>query len=204
MLSSDTEIDHVYLILIAISLLGVFTSFAWLHIEIGARSWQKNWEYHIDFLEYALGKNLHKTVIGKPREFRSLASIHKCFIWVIYIFWTILFGNSLYIYLKAYNSPKTWKFIEKICTDAQISNECIALVGTLILLLLAIAFCYFATNRKICFCFKKFSWSKRIKFWGWWLTSETTFPYKDCNFKDLIVARRNLGEGIKFQDKSDQ
>ena len=30
-LSSDTEIDHVYLILIAISLLGVFTSFAWLH-----------------------------------------------------------------------------------------------------------------------------------------------------------------------------
>lgn len=91
-LSSDTEIDHVYLILIAISLLGVFTSFAWLHIEIGARSWQKNWEYHIDFLEYALGKNLHKTVIGKPKEFRSLASIHKCFIWVIIVFWASYFG----------------------------------------------------------------------------------------------------------------
>ena len=60
--------SFVYLILLGLSFLGLFASVAWWFIERGARSWQKNWEYHIDFLEYAAGQNLHKTILGKPKS----------------------------------------------------------------------------------------------------------------------------------------
>lgn len=74
-------------ILVGLSVLGFFTTFAWYHIETGSKTWQKNWEYHIDFLESHVTGNLHKTIIGKPCDFWSLANIHKSFIFVVGLGW---------------------------------------------------------------------------------------------------------------------
>jgi hypothetical protein len=76
--------------LFSITGLGLFTSFAWSHLEIGSRSWQRNWEYHIDFLERAAGEDLHKTVIGKRMTFFSLNKILGSLIIAVYYVWLIL------------------------------------------------------------------------------------------------------------------
>ena len=43
---------------------GLFFSFAWLYLEKGSKSWQKNWGMHIDYLEDDFTGRLHKTIMG--------------------------------------------------------------------------------------------------------------------------------------------
>ncbi len=70
-----------------LSCMGWFTTFAWLHIEIGSKTWQANWEKHIDFLENNITGKLHKVNIGKPLEFFSVSEIHRTFIYSMIWFW---------------------------------------------------------------------------------------------------------------------
>ena len=95
--SASKEYLFVYVILLGLSFLGLFTSVAWFYIERGARSWQKNWEYHIDFLESAAKLNLYKTILGRPKKFYSPASIHKSIIFSVGFCWFILSGFSSYL-----------------------------------------------------------------------------------------------------------
>ena len=70
--------------------LGLLVSFAWLYIHKGSRTWQKNWEYHIDFLEDTITGKLHKSAIGERSEFFSPSQIHKTIIQAFIIVWLSL------------------------------------------------------------------------------------------------------------------
>ena len=70
--------------------LGLLVSFAWLYIHKGSRTWQKNWEYHIDFLEDKITGKLHKSAIGERSEFFSPSQIHKTIIQAFIIVWLSL------------------------------------------------------------------------------------------------------------------
>lgn len=96
-------------ILVGLSVLGLFTSVAWHHIETGSKTWQKNWEYHIDFLEGNVTGHLHKTIIGKPCDFWSLANIHKSFILAVALGWLGLVSISAFDFLDiSKNDSYSW------------------------------------------------------------------------------------------------
>jgi hypothetical protein len=75
--------------------LGTFATIAWLKLEQASCSWQKNWEYHIEFLEYAFGENLHKTVIGKRFYFSTPNKIVFSMITAVYLIWGFLIHLSI-------------------------------------------------------------------------------------------------------------
>ncbi len=89
--------DSVIIIaIILLSSIGFFTSFAWKYMETGSKTWQQNWEKHIDFLENTITGKLHKVNIGKPLEFFSVSRIHRTFISSMVLFWCFLFLLSIY------------------------------------------------------------------------------------------------------------
>ena len=91
---SDDQIKTIAAILL--SSMGLFTTFAWRYIEIGSKTWQANWEKHIDFLENEITGQLHKVNIGKPLKFFSVSSIHETFICSMIFFWLVIFLLSIY------------------------------------------------------------------------------------------------------------
>ena len=76
--------------------LGLLVSFAWLYIHKGSRTWQKNWEHHIDLLEDMITGNLYKSVIGKGSEFFAPGQIHKTIIKAFIIVWILLIIYTAY------------------------------------------------------------------------------------------------------------
>ncbi len=68
------------IVMVLLSGIGFFTTFSWHFIEVGSKTWQANWEKHIDFLENQITGKLYKTTIGKPSEFFSVSKIHSTFI----------------------------------------------------------------------------------------------------------------------------
>ena len=91
-ISLERENWEINAIALLISYLGLFTTWAWYFIETGSKSWQNNWEKHIDFLEDQFTGKLHKTTIGDIKKFYSISSIHKTFIFVMIIFWILIVG----------------------------------------------------------------------------------------------------------------
>ena len=76
--------------------LGLLVSVAWLYIHKGSRTWQKNWEHHIDLLEDKIIGNLYKSVIGKGSEFFAPGQIHKTIIHAFIIVWILLIIYTAY------------------------------------------------------------------------------------------------------------
>jgi hypothetical protein len=74
-------------IILGICLLGLFVNFGWYFIAQGSKSWQENWELHIDYLEFGLTGNLYKTAMGKRDKFFSLSKITRSIIVAFGIFW---------------------------------------------------------------------------------------------------------------------
>ena len=90
--------------------LGLLVSVAWLYIHKGSRTWQKNWEHHIDLLEDMITGNLYKSVIGKGSEFFAPGQIHKTIIKAFIMVWLSLVTYAAYglycqliLYLKIEN-----------------------------------------------------------------------------------------------------
>ena len=90
--------------------LGLLVSVAWLYIHKGSRTWQKNWEHHIDLLEDKIIGNLYKSVIGKGSEFFAPGQIHKTIIKAFIMVWLSLVTYTAYglycqliLYLKIEN-----------------------------------------------------------------------------------------------------
>lgn len=52
------------LLLLITSFLGLFFSISWILINKGSKFWQKNWEAHINELEFDITGNLHKTFLN--------------------------------------------------------------------------------------------------------------------------------------------
>ncbi len=89
------------LFLLMLCYIGFFFSFAWQHLETGSKSWQKNWEMHIDYLEDDITGKLHKTTIGKTDEFFSLNSIHSDIINMFILTWCVLSFFGIYAIYEA-------------------------------------------------------------------------------------------------------
>lgn len=91
-------------------LLGVFVTFAWYHVHLGAKTWQRNWEKHIDFLEDGLTGRLHKTTLGNRTEFYSVSRINGDVIIAIGVMWVLLGLLMMAPKLKAYIQSKSLEF----------------------------------------------------------------------------------------------
>ena len=89
------------LLLSLLCYIGFFFSFAWKYLERGSKSWQKNWELHIDFLEDDITGKLHKTIMGKTDEFFSLNSIHNDIINMFILTWCVLSFFGIYAIYEA-------------------------------------------------------------------------------------------------------
>lgn len=96
LLTSDSAEMFESFIYVGLALAGLFTTIAWFYVERGSGRWQKNWELHIDCLEYHITGNLHKTILGKTKNFFSLSSIHQDF---------IIFVGLIWVCLMAYRFP---------------------------------------------------------------------------------------------------
>lgn len=76
--------------LLIIAILGYLTALAWSYIDEVSKSWQENWEFHIDYLETALGINLHKTIFRETDKNRSVSKINSSFIFMVIVFWALI------------------------------------------------------------------------------------------------------------------
>ena len=94
--------------LVVLSMLGSFTAWAWLVTEIGAKSWQRNWELHIDYLEDEITGALHKTTLGKSAQFYSISTIHRTFIFAVIFAWLVLGAAASWLFIKGNDS--NWLF----------------------------------------------------------------------------------------------
>ena len=103
------------LLLLLLCNLGFFFSFAWKYLETGSKSWQKNWELHIDFLEDDITGKLHKTIMGKTDEFFSLNSIHNEVINMFILTWCLLSFFVVYaIYEALPKYPNIYIYINSV------------------------------------------------------------------------------------------
>lgn len=162
-----------YLILFGLSFLGLFTTVAWWFMERGARSWQKNWEYHIDFLEYAAGLNLYKTILGTRAKFFSPASIHRSVIFSVGLSWAVLsmFSACLVQDNKAICYLAEWPWW-------------VIWVIAVVIFCCCIWVCIYPI--KFCIC--------PTKCIGLWRTSPETFGDEDCRFEGRRLFKRLLPE----------
>ena len=150
------------LLLSLLCYIGFFFSFAWKYLETGSKSWQKNWELHIDYLEDDITGKLHKTIMGKTDEFFSLNSIHSDIINMFILTWCVL---SFFVVYR----------IKKICF------ECIE-IGTLGLFLLNIS------TLVVCYSIIHFLSKDSHDSRGRWRTSIDTNP-GDLSCKPQLVTR---------------
>jgi len=113
LLKIDEQDAWVLLQTAGLTVIGQFTSAAWIFVEKGSRTWQQNWEYHIDFLENPITGSLHKSAIGRRKNFFSPAKVHKWFIRSIAVTWMLL---SLISGIRIVNCviDDPWKFIFSI------------------------------------------------------------------------------------------
>ncbi len=90
MVTADNQTIFIKFIIVAIALLGLFANCAWFFIERGSKSWQGNWEFHIDYLEDEITGSLHKTIIGKRGAFFSVSKITSWIIVAFGLFWFVV------------------------------------------------------------------------------------------------------------------
>lgn len=87
---------------------GTLITYLWMLVLLGSKSWQKNWEKHLDMLEYYFSGNLYKCMFlcGENPFSSSAAStyIAKTFL----AFWIICLTYSLISFLEALNLSYGW------------------------------------------------------------------------------------------------
>lgn len=94
--------------LLLVSFGGTLITYLWMLVLLGSKSWQKNWEKHLDMLEYYFSGNLYKCMFlcGENPFSSSAAStyIAKSF----FVFWIICLMYSLISFLKVLNLSYGW------------------------------------------------------------------------------------------------
>jgi hypothetical protein len=86
----NTNIPQIVYVVICI---GLVTSFAWVLINKGSKSWQENWEAHVDMLEDYITGPLYKVV--KTTKTFSVSKINDIVSRFITVIWIILAGKYL-------------------------------------------------------------------------------------------------------------
>ncbi len=187
------------------SCMGLFTSFAWRYIEIGSKTWQANWEKHIDFLENPITGKLHKVNIGKPLEFFSVSGIHSTFICSMIWFWFGLFllsicpiVISLVKYMGVYNSIEECLMMLQMHSDVHklfyflASIAVILLIMLPFLILIMLPFLIFR-------CFLR-RWIGPMGTWheGTWRTNFGTEPPAEPIKGDELTLRNRGSPNVTF------
>jgi hypothetical protein len=154
MITAKKQTDLIRLMILGISLLGLFVNYAWLVLERGAKSWQENWELHIDYLENDFTGRLHKTVLGEGDKFFSVSRITRSIIIAFLLFWfaATLVGVVILV-------PSIQENILRLITDK--GRACLIVI---LLILIFIITMY-------------------LRLWGWKTTSRTMPPRKQSNKK---------------------
>lgn len=86
----DMRLD-LYLIL-----LGFLFSLSWYLVILGSKSWQKNWEAHIDRLEEYVSGPIYKTIYYSGKRFYSVSKLNEVMAMVVFGVWCGLFGRYVY------------------------------------------------------------------------------------------------------------
>ena len=94
--------EYLSLYLIA---LGIVFTIGWFLVIIGSKTWQQNWESHIDMLENFISGPLYKTVNYRGRCFYSVSKINEILSVCVFLIWLGLFIEYLLGY-KPSISPK--------------------------------------------------------------------------------------------------
>jgi hypothetical protein len=84
---------HVDLYLL---LLGLLFSITWLLVIQGSKSWQRNWEAHIDKLEDFVSGPLYKTIYFSGNNFYSVSKLNEVMAIVVILVWVGLFVQYLF------------------------------------------------------------------------------------------------------------
>ncbi|WP_298782677.1 hypothetical protein [uncultured Polaribacter sp.] len=71
--------------------LGLLFSIAWYLVMKGSKSWQENWEAHIDFLENFISGPLYKTIHYKGNRFYSVSKINELLALLVILVWLSFF-----------------------------------------------------------------------------------------------------------------
>ncbi|WP_165748442.1 hypothetical protein [Cellulophaga sp. Z1A5H] len=71
--------------------LGLIFSLAWYLVILGSKSWQENWEAHIDHLENFVSGPIYKTIHYKGKRFYSVSKINEILALLVIIMWLALF-----------------------------------------------------------------------------------------------------------------
>lgn len=90
--------------LLAISALGIISSFIWGLSIIASKRWQENWEKHIDCLEDYVTGPLYKTLVYK-RFVPSVSKLNLSLALIILFVWIVIFIIELYNAFK-WSIPK--------------------------------------------------------------------------------------------------
>ncbi|GHT52144.1 hypothetical protein FACS1894106_0200 [Spirochaetia bacterium] len=84
-------------------LLGFLFSLAWYLVSLGSKTWQLNWEAHIDWLEDIIAYPIYKTIYYKHNKFYSVSKINEVMAIIIMLVWAGLIIQNLltnYTFLK--------------------------------------------------------------------------------------------------------
>lgn len=77
-------------------LLGFLFSISWYLVILGSKTWQRNWEAHIDSLEDFVSGPLYKTVFYSGDRFYSVSKLNEVMAIVVVIVWSGLFGQYVF------------------------------------------------------------------------------------------------------------
>lgn len=92
---SSENAEDLTLISAVIVFMGLCTTIMWGFVAKGSKTWQENWEHHIDMLEGDITGNLYKTMLGKTNGFYSVLKIQNDFIILVGLLWAGLFSWPL-------------------------------------------------------------------------------------------------------------
>lgn len=92
--SATSNQNQIYLITLALSVLGFLTALAGLLSALGSKFWQENWEHHIEMLEDSIEGRLYKTIWlpqGKRPFSVSRINVYLCCAFIMFWGFIILF-----------------------------------------------------------------------------------------------------------------
>lgn len=89
--------------------LGLIFSLAWYLVIRGSKSWQENWEGHIDHLENFVSGPIYKTIFYKGNRFYSVSKINELLALLVIIVW---FGMFVQYYTLNFSPSLNIKSID--------------------------------------------------------------------------------------------
>lgn len=75
--------------LLLVSFGGTLITYLWMLVLRGSKSWQKNWEKHVDILEYYFSGNLYKCMFLNGKNPFSSSAASQAIVAVFLFFWAI-------------------------------------------------------------------------------------------------------------------